>query len=87
MPPPLNLTNKRFGKLLVLKSTGKYKDGLSKEALLWLCECECGRHEEIPQLYIPNTKSKLQRRGTKFACTVCSRGKCEICNGDGLTTS
>lgn len=85
MPAPLDLTGQRFGKLLVLNSTGRKRETLSKEALLWLCQCDCGRQEEIPQLYIPSTPSKALRRGAKWACSVCSRGRCEICNGEILT--
>ncbi len=35
-----DITGKRFGKLLVIKSTGKRN---RENKLFWLCKCDCGR--------------------------------------------
>lgn len=34
----MDLTNKKFGRLLVIRSVGKNKDGM----YVWECKCECG---------------------------------------------
>lgn len=39
----IDLTNKRFGKLLVLSRVGKNSNGNYK----WLCKCDCGNEKEI----------------------------------------
>ena len=38
-----DLTNKKFGKLLVIKHDSKHKDGHSK----WLCRCDCGNEKVV----------------------------------------
>jgi len=38
-----NLTGKKFGRLSVIKQTGKDKNGHS----LWLCKCDCGKEKII----------------------------------------
>ena len=35
---PLNLIEKKFGRLIVIKKQGKYK-----KHTLWLCKCDCGK--------------------------------------------
>lgn len=39
-----DITNKRFGKLIVL---GKGKQKTNRGRLFWLCRCECGKEKEI----------------------------------------
>lgn len=55
MPKHIDITNQRYGKLVVLKKQGKTKYGKS----LWLCKCDCGNYKEvdISSLRKGNTKS------------------------------
>jgi len=39
----IDLTGQRFGRLIVIKSTGKDKHG----SYLWLCRCDCGKEKII----------------------------------------
>lgn len=39
-----NLTNQRFGRLLVIKDTGKRQN---KKEKIWLCKCDCGNYTEV----------------------------------------
>ena len=43
MPQFLDRTNMRYGRLLVIKHTGKDKMGKH----LWLCKCECGKEKVV----------------------------------------
>lgn len=62
-----DLTNQRFGKLIVLKDTGK-RD--SCRSVIWLCKCDCGMLKEI--------SSHSLQRGT-FSCgCVKSKGELKI---------
>lgn len=38
-----DLTNKRFGKLLVVENTNKKRN----KKTIWLCKCDCGNYKEI----------------------------------------
>lgn len=40
----LNLSGKKFGRLTVIKDTGKRQNGKEK---IWLCKCECGNIKEV----------------------------------------
>ena len=44
MSKKIDLTGKRFGRLLVIEDTGKR----SGSAVIWKCRCDCGRTVEIP---------------------------------------
>lgn len=44
MPPLIDLTGKRFGRLLVL-SKGEYS--ISGHTYLWVCQCDCGNTTEV----------------------------------------
>lgn len=80
-----NLIGQRFGKLLVLLDTGRKTENLKRPSKLWLCRCDCGREEEIPQTYLPTTAAKSQKNIAKYACSVCTRGECKICGQPILT--
>jgi hypothetical protein len=41
----IDLTGKRFGKLVALKIAGRDKD----KKLLWLCQCDCGGTKIVPR--------------------------------------
>ena len=44
----IDLTNQRFGKLTVIKDTGKrIKKGKNGSSIVWLCECDCGNFCEV----------------------------------------
>lgn len=51
-----NLVDKTFGKLTVLKDTGKRNQ---KKGKIWLCKCECGAEKEVTTVHLVhgNTKS------------------------------
>lgn len=40
-----DITGKRFGKLVAIKSTGKTQ---TRNGFLWLCKCDCGNYIEAP---------------------------------------
>lgn len=61
-----NLSNQRFGKLVVLKDTGK-RD--SSRCVIWQCQCDCGRVAEI--------SSHSLRQGA-VSCGQCNASKGEI---------
>lgn len=44
----LDLTGKRFGRLLVLKDTGEKK----KRQKVWLCQCDCGNTKKVITSYL-----------------------------------
>lgn len=64
----LNLTGKRFGKLVVIKTAGKTKNG----AYLWQCKCDCGNEiiANVGNLKNGHTKScgclRVDRCKTNF---------------------
>ena len=64
----LNLTGKRFGKLVAIKTTGKTKNG----AYLWQCKCDCGNEiiANVGNLKNGHTKScgclRVDRCKTNF---------------------
>ena len=43
MRKKIDLTNQRFGKLIVLKFVGIYKGS----QYVWLCRCDCGKLTEV----------------------------------------
>ena len=64
----LNLTGERFGKLVVIKTAGKTKNG----AYLWKCKCDCGNEiiANVGNLKNGHTKScgclRVDRCKTNF---------------------
>ena len=64
----LNLTGKRFGKLVAIKTAGKTKNG----AYLWKCKCDCGNEiiANVGNLKNGHTKScgclRVDRCKTNF---------------------
>ena len=63
----LNLTGKRFGRLVVLKDTGKRK----KRQKVWMCKCDCGNIKEVITSYLTSGDTK--------SCG-CYRKECELKN-------
>lgn len=54
MPKRIDLTNKRFGQLIVLSYAGKDKFGKTK----WLCLCDCGNEKILMGTNITNGHTK-----------------------------
>lgn len=64
----LDLSNKRFGKLVALEPTeNRSKDG----RVMWLCKCDCGNQIEV------DTHSLVQHKVSSCGC-LCSLGELEI---------
>ena len=63
----LDLTNKRFGRLTVIK----YVETDKNRRKLWLCECDCGNKKIVPTTYLT--------RGDTTSCG-CYRKECELRN-------
>ena len=45
---PLDLTNKKFGKLIALEPTNKRKEG----CVIWKCKCDCGNETEVSASFL-----------------------------------
>ena len=43
-----DLTNKRFGHLVVIKCLGSMPVGKSNKKIFWLCKCDCGNEIKVP---------------------------------------
>jgi len=56
MPKALDLSNKRFGKLIALKKSDRTSDG----QVLWLCKCDCGNHTKV--------RASSLKRGLSKSC-------------------
>jgi hypothetical protein len=50
----IDLTNHIFGKLIVLKDTGRRKS----RRPIWLCKCDCGKEVEVLGKYLTNGDTK-----------------------------
>lgn len=78
MPPPVDLTGRRFGKLLVLGPGETQRSPSGKSVYRgWLCRCDCGREETVLQILLPHAPSNARRAVT--ACSVCRRKQCTVC--------
>lgn len=66
MPPFLDLTGQRFGRLTVLKFMGKHRYGIPQNstAMHWRCQCECG------SIYDTYRTGNL-RSGRTTQCRIC----------------
>lgn len=81
MPAPLNLTGRRFGKLLVLSqgSTLVSPSGKSRTTT-WHCRCDCGREETIVERRLPHTATNAARSDSVDECQHCrSQRTCLSC--------
>lgn len=78
MPPPVDLTGRRFGALLALRST-RYKTGERG----WVCLCDCGRETVVPTRSlsgVPDGNPRAIR-----ACETCRSRACVVCGDLYLT--
>lgn len=55
MPRIKDLTGKRFGRLIVIKYTGKTD---KRHNTLWLCKCDCGNITEANSYKLKNGEIK-----------------------------
>lgn len=82
MPKPLDLLGQRFGQLVVIAAAGKIKYGSMMPA--WLCRCDCGNEEIVPQRRLPYAayliNGKDSSRALVTACETCRLTRtCVIC--------
>ena len=65
----INLTNQRFGKLLVL-----YKDtSVNKECAYWICRCDCGNIISVSSIHLRNGQKScgcLKSKGEFYLCSL-----------------
>lgn len=54
MPQPIDLTGKRFGKLVAKYATNNRKFGYR----MWICHCDCGNILEVPNGCLTSNNSK-----------------------------
>lgn len=77
MPAPLDLTGRVFGQLTVLHRDGYMQFG--KRQAAWLCLCECGREERIPQGRLPH-RASIPTCHVVTACEQCRFTRtCKVC--------
>lgn len=71
MPPPVDLTGRRFGKITVLRREG---------SRAWRVKCDCSREEVVKKHRIPSTPSAAARRDACYSCSECARRRqCNHC--------
>lgn len=82
MPPPVDLTGRRFGKLLVIERAAAIVSETGKSHRpAWLCACDCGRQEVMPQQRLPYVPSYAARKDAATCCTHCrSQRICAVCS-------
>ena len=64
----IDLTDKKFGRLTVIKRVGSSK----KKSIIWLCKCDCGNKKEIDGWYLRNGDTK--------SCGCWNREQCKMIN-------
>lgn len=58
-----NLTGQRFGRLIVIKESGRAKS----RSVIWLCKCDCGNYHKV--------ESRILTSGHTLSCGCLSRDK------------
>lgn len=71
MPIARDLTDQRFGKLVVLSPAGKTTERHPKKR--WRCRCDCGAEEVIAQPRLTGGSRPYR------ACTACRQPDCVVC--------
>lgn len=66
----------RFGGLTIIDNAAPIFSASNKKYLTFMCLCECGRKEVIRGVYLLT--------GKYSKCTICKRGKCQVCNAEIL---
>ncbi|GEM_PF-959141 len=78
MPPPLDLTGRRFGALTVMEKAGKVQFGRLVTA--WKCRCDCGVEIIVPQPRLPHAPHIAANPRRKVdACPACRARPCAVC--------
>lgn len=72
MPEPIDLTGRRFGRLLVQARAPDVvsASGRSRYAA-WACLCDCGQSEVVPGRRLPYCESNAARKDVANACAHC----------------
>lgn len=77
MPAPIDLTGRRFGRLVVLAPAGHVQFGNRMRA--WRCRCDCGVTITVPRVRLPYYRS-IRQDFIVDACPACRRGRaCKVC--------
>jgi len=69
MPAPLNLTGRRFGRLIAHRRNGQD----ARMAWLWLCTCDCGR--------VVTVRGSTLAAGRTSACASCATSLSNVTHG------
>lgn len=56
MRKPIDITNKRYGRLIVLRQVGRKPTG--RNEIMWECRCDCGNLISIPKSYLSSGDTK-----------------------------
>ena len=88
MPKPIDLTGRRFGKLVVLRAGEPQASTSGKTAYkTWECHCDCGRKETLPQKRLPYCPSNAKRKDSATACNQCRiQRTCSVCSKEFEST-
>ena len=76
MAAPLDLTGRRFGRLLVIRPNGRVKWGKWQSA--WLCRCDCGAEITVPLNRLPH-RDTIPQGHRVTACPDCRAKPCLVC--------
>lgn len=82
MPKPIDLTGRRFGKLIVI---GRGEPEISASGktryATWRVVCDCGAEEVLRDIRIPHCATNIARRDAAEACVACrSQRSCAVCS-------
>lgn len=82
MPPPLDITGQRWGKLVALSRAPDLLSASGKSRrVAWLCRCDCGREEIFPAKRLPYCPSNAARKDVATCCSKCrSQRICTVCS-------
>lgn len=76
MGAPLDLTGRRFGRLLVIARDGKIQFG--RQMTAWRCQCDCGAQVRVPQDRLPHRLS-IPMSWVVESCPACRAIPCVVC--------
>ena len=80
MRTPLDLSGKRFGKLVVIKRVGSNNQGNS----MWLCKCDCGKESIVNSQHLKSGQTKSCGCLKSYATATVTRESVEL-SGAGAT--
>lgn len=81
MRNPVDLTGRRFGKLVavspapaIVSASGRWRTAA------WLCRCDCGREEVFSVRRLPHCPSAAARKDVATECSYChAQRTCQVC--------